>query len=111
MTFTPQVRVRGHDDALLKNHPVFLVTYGINGTTKQTLTTDNNGLASFTLDTGTWNATAVSLEVSPEEAASQMRRTPWREGSRLLSAVLWLMWRQLCHSLAPQEVSLGSFGF
>ncbi|XP_037060065.1 alpha-2-macroglobulin-like protein 1 [Peromyscus leucopus] len=60
--FSGKVRVRGHDDALLKNHPVFLVTSGINGTTKQTLTTDNNGLASFTLDTVTWNATAVSLE-------------------------------------------------
>ncbi|XP_051059496.1 alpha-2-macroglobulin-like protein 1 [Phodopus roborovskii] len=60
--FSGKVRVRGHDDAPLKNHPVFLVIYGKNGTTKQTLTTDSDGLAPFTLDTVTWNSTDISLE-------------------------------------------------
>ncbi|XP_040594422.1 alpha-2-macroglobulin-like protein 1 isoform X3 [Mesocricetus auratus] len=60
--FSGKIRVRGRDNSLLKNHPVFLVIYGKNGTTKQTLTTDNDGLAPFTLDTATWNATDISLE-------------------------------------------------
>ncbi|ERE67117.1 alpha-2-macroglobulin-like protein 1 [Cricetulus griseus] len=60
--FSGKIRVRGHDDSLLKNHPVFLVIYGKNGTTNQTLTTDNDGLAPFTLDTVSWNATDISLE-------------------------------------------------
>ncbi|KAL6033345.1 hypothetical protein STEG23_009987, partial [Scotinomys teguina] len=59
---TGKIRVRDHDDSLLKNHQVFLVIYGINGTSNQTLTTDDDGLASFTLDTVTWNATDISLE-------------------------------------------------
>ncbi|XP_008823718.1 alpha-2-macroglobulin-like protein 1 [Nannospalax galili] len=60
--FSGKIRVRGHDDSVLKNHPVFLVIHGINGTSNWTLTTDNNGLAPFTLDTVTWNAMHVSLE-------------------------------------------------
>lgn len=64
MTFVLQIRVRGHDDSLLKNHLVFLVIYGTNGTFNQTLVTDTNGLAPFTVDTSSWNGAAVSLEVS-----------------------------------------------
>ncbi|KAK7826257.1 hypothetical protein U0070_021271, partial [Myodes glareolus] len=60
--FSGKIRVRGHDDSLLKNHPVFLMVYGRHGTTTHTLTTDNDGLAPFTLDTATWNATDISLE-------------------------------------------------
>ncbi|KAL1790170.1 alpha-2-macroglobulin 1, partial [Sigmodon hispidus] len=60
--FSGKVRVRSHDDSLLKNHRVFLVIHGTNGTTNQILTTDNEGLASFTLDTASWNATDISLE-------------------------------------------------
>uniref|UniRef100_F7ICV0 Alpha-2-macroglobulin like 1 n=1 Tax=Callithrix jacchus TaxID=9483 RepID=F7ICV0_CALJA len=60
--FSGKISVRGHDDSLLKNHLVFLVIYGTNGVLKQTLVTDNDGLASFTLDTSSWNGTDVSLE-------------------------------------------------
>lgn len=67
MTFTPQIRVRGRDGSLLKSHSVFLVIKGINGTTNQTLITDNDGLAPFQLDTITWNGTDISLEVSTGE--------------------------------------------
>lgn len=68
MTFTPQIRVSGYDGSLLKNHRVFLVIYGANGTiSNQSLTTDNNGLAPFTLDTVSWNGAGVSLEVSTRE--------------------------------------------
>uniref|UniRef100_A0A8C0XJV6 Alpha-2-macroglobulin-like protein 1 n=1 Tax=Castor canadensis TaxID=51338 RepID=A0A8C0XJV6_CASCN len=60
--FSGKIRVRGHDESLLQNHPVFLVTHGINGRINQTLITDNDGLASFTLDTVGWNGTDISLE-------------------------------------------------
>nr|XP_055136706.1 alpha-2-macroglobulin-like protein 1 [Symphalangus syndactylus] len=60
--FSGKIRVRGHDDSFLKNHLVFLVIYGTNGTFNQTLITDNNGLAPFTLETSDWNGTDVSLE-------------------------------------------------
>uniref|UniRef100_G1QP34 Alpha-2-macroglobulin like 1 n=1 Tax=Nomascus leucogenys TaxID=61853 RepID=G1QP34_NOMLE len=60
--FSGKIRVRGHDDSFLKNHLVFLVIYGTNGTFNQTLVTDNNGLAPFTLETSGWNGTDVSLE-------------------------------------------------
>ncbi|XP_040318619.1 alpha-2-macroglobulin-like protein 1 isoform X2 [Herpailurus yagouaroundi] len=60
--FTGKVRVRGHDGSPLKNHSVFLVISGINGTTNQTLTTDNDGLAPFELDTVSWNGRDISLE-------------------------------------------------
>ncbi|XP_007935351.1 alpha-2-macroglobulin-like protein 1 [Orycteropus afer afer] len=60
--FTGKIRVRGHDDTLLKKHSVFLVIYGINGAINQTLITDNNGLAHFKLDTVHWNGTDISLE-------------------------------------------------
>ncbi|XP_047724585.1 alpha-2-macroglobulin-like protein 1 isoform X1 [Prionailurus viverrinus] len=60
--FTGKIRVRGHDGSPLKNHSVFLVISGINGTTNQTLTTDNDGLAPFELDTVSWNGRDISLE-------------------------------------------------
>ncbi|XP_045321680.1 alpha-2-macroglobulin-like protein 1 isoform X2 [Leopardus geoffroyi] len=60
--FTGKLRVRGHDGSPLKNHSVFLVISGINGTTNQTLTTDNDGLAPFELDTVSWNGRDISLE-------------------------------------------------
>uniref|UniRef100_A0A2K6G6W9 Alpha-2-macroglobulin like 1 n=1 Tax=Propithecus coquereli TaxID=379532 RepID=A0A2K6G6W9_PROCO len=60
--FSGKVRVRGHDGSLLKNHPVFLVIRGVNGTVNQTLVTDNNGLAPFELDTSDWKGTEVSLQ-------------------------------------------------
>ncbi|XP_017514328.2 alpha-2-macroglobulin-like protein 1 [Manis javanica] len=61
--FTGKIRVSGYDGSLLKNHRVFLVIYGANGTiSNQSLTTDNNGLAPFTLDTVSWNGAGVSLE-------------------------------------------------
>ncbi|XP_064140723.1 alpha-2-macroglobulin-like protein 1 [Loxodonta africana] len=60
--FSGKIRVRGHDGTLLKKHSVFLVTYGVNGTISQTLITDNNGLAHFTLDTVHWDGRDVSLE-------------------------------------------------
>ncbi|XP_077615170.1 alpha-2-macroglobulin-like protein 1 [Crocuta crocuta] len=60
--FSGKVRIRGHDGSPLKNHLVFLVVYAINGTINQTLTTDNEGLASFKLDTVSWNGRDVSLE-------------------------------------------------
>ncbi|XP_077026073.1 alpha-2-macroglobulin-like protein 1 isoform X2 [Tamandua tetradactyla] len=60
--FSGKIRVRGHDGSLLGNHAVFLVIYGENGTINQTLITDSNGLASFKLDTVSWNGTDVSLE-------------------------------------------------
>ncbi|KAM6162664.1 LOW QUALITY PROTEIN: alpha-2-macroglobulin-like protein 1 [Erethizon dorsatum] len=53
----------GHDDSLLKNHPVFLVTYGGKELISQTPTTDNTSLAFFTLGTVGWNRTGISLEV------------------------------------------------
>lgn len=64
MTFTSQIRVSGHDGSLLKNHAVFLVIHGTNGTINHTLVTDDNGLAPFKLDTVNWNGTDISLEVS-----------------------------------------------
>ncbi|XP_043417749.1 alpha-2-macroglobulin-like protein 1 [Prionailurus bengalensis] len=60
--FTGKIRVRGHDGSPLKNHSAFLVISGINGTTNQTLTTDNDGLAPFELDTVSWNGRDISLE-------------------------------------------------
>ncbi|XP_017749735.1 PREDICTED: alpha-2-macroglobulin-like protein 1 [Rhinopithecus bieti] len=60
--FSGKIRVRGHDDSLLKNHLVFLVIYGTNETFNQTLVTDNDGLAPFTVDTSSWNGADVSLE-------------------------------------------------
>ncbi|XP_026358288.4 alpha-2-macroglobulin-like protein 1 [Ursus arctos] len=60
--FSGKIRVRGHDGSFLKNHSVFLVVYGINGTINQTLTTDNDGLAPFKLDTVNWNGRDISLE-------------------------------------------------
>ncbi|XP_033078778.1 alpha-2-macroglobulin-like protein 1 isoform X1 [Trachypithecus francoisi] len=60
--FSGKIRVRGHDDSLLKNHLVFLVVYGTNETFNQTLVTDNDGLAPFTVDTSSWNGADVSLE-------------------------------------------------
>ena len=64
MTFSPQIRVRGHNGSLLKRHSVFLVIRDIHGTTIQTLTTDSDGRAPFQLDTAHWNGRDVSLEVS-----------------------------------------------
>lgn len=64
MTFAPQIRVKGHDGSLLKNHEVFLMISGINATINHTLVTDNDGLASFKLDTVHWNGTDISLQVS-----------------------------------------------
>lgn len=64
MTFTPQIRVKGHDGSLLQYHSVYLVIHGENGNVNQILTTDNNGLAAFNLDTANWNGKSVSLEVS-----------------------------------------------
>ncbi|VCX41203.1 unnamed protein product, partial [Gulo gulo] len=60
--FSGKIRVRGHDGSLLKNHSVFLVIYGTNGTIHQTLTTDNDGLAPFKLDTVNWSGGDISLE-------------------------------------------------
>ncbi|XP_008048508.1 alpha-2-macroglobulin-like protein 1 [Carlito syrichta] len=60
--FNGKIRVRGHDGSLLKDRPVFLVIYGTSGTIHQTFVTDNDGLASFKLDTSSWNGTDVSLE-------------------------------------------------
>ncbi|KAM6214236.1 alpha-2-macroglobulin-like protein 1 [Rhynchocyon petersi] len=60
--FTGKIRVMGHDGNLLKKHSVFLVIYGVNSTINQTLITDDNGLAHFTLDTVNWNGADVSLE-------------------------------------------------
>jgi hypothetical protein len=84
MTFTPQIRVRGHDESLLQNHPVFLVTHGINGRINQTLITDNDGLASFTLDTVGWNGTDISLEVSTREASFLDRKASLKENFNML---------------------------
>ncbi|XP_036313262.1 alpha-2-macroglobulin-like protein 1 isoform X3 [Pipistrellus kuhlii] len=60
--FSGKVRVRGHDRSLLKNHTVFLMILGINATINHTLVTDNDGLASFKLDTVRWNGTDISLQ-------------------------------------------------
>ncbi|XP_053410606.1 alpha-2-macroglobulin-like protein 1 [Nycticebus coucang] len=60
--FRGKIRVKGHDDSLLKNHPVFLVIQSINGTINQTLMTDDNGLASFKLDTTSWKGTDITLQ-------------------------------------------------
>ncbi|XP_031526558.2 alpha-2-macroglobulin-like protein 1 [Vicugna pacos] len=60
--FSGKIRVRGHDGSLLKHHSVFLLIHGINGTINQVLTTDNDGLALFKLDTVNWNGRYVSLE-------------------------------------------------
>ncbi|XP_015419559.1 PREDICTED: alpha-2-macroglobulin-like protein 1 [Myotis davidii] len=60
--FSGKIRVRGHDGSLLKNHEVFLMISGINATINHTLVTDNEGLASFKLDTVHWNGTDISLQ-------------------------------------------------
>ncbi|XP_062051412.1 alpha-2-macroglobulin-like protein 1 [Lepus europaeus] len=60
--FSGKITVRGQDDSLLKNHPVFLVIYGLNETISQTLRTDDHGVAPFKLDTVAWNGAGVSLE-------------------------------------------------
>ncbi|MBV96108.1 Alpha-2-macroglobulin-like protein 1, partial [Eschrichtius robustus] len=61
--FSGKIRVRGHDGSPLKHHSVFLVIGGKNGTIKQTLTTDNEGLAPFKLDTVNWDRKGISLEL------------------------------------------------
>ncbi|XP_010847648.1 PREDICTED: LOW QUALITY PROTEIN: alpha-2-macroglobulin-like protein 1 [Bison bison bison] len=60
--FSGKIRVKGHDGSLLKHHSVYLVIHGENGDINQILTTDNNGLAAFNLDTANWNGKSVSLE-------------------------------------------------
>ncbi|KAM7243900.1 hypothetical protein CapIbe_004508 [Capra ibex] len=60
--FSGKIRVKGHDGSLLKHHPVYLVIPGENGNINQILTTDNNGLAAFNLDTANWNGKSISLE-------------------------------------------------
>ncbi|XP_070266822.1 alpha-2-macroglobulin-like protein 1 isoform X2 [Myotis yumanensis] len=60
--FSGKIRVKGHDGSLLKNHEVFLMILGINATINHTLITDNDGLASFKLDTVHWNGTDISLQ-------------------------------------------------
>ncbi|XP_016077279.1 PREDICTED: alpha-2-macroglobulin-like protein 1 [Miniopterus natalensis] len=60
--FSGKIRVRDYDGSLLKNHAVFLMIFGINATINHTLITDNDGLASFKLDTVNWNGTDISLQ-------------------------------------------------
>uniref|UniRef100_A0A4W2EIH5 Alpha-2-macroglobulin like 1 n=1 Tax=Bos indicus x Bos taurus TaxID=30522 RepID=A0A4W2EIH5_BOBOX len=60
--FSGKIRVKGHNGSLLKHHSVYLVIHGENGDINQILTTDNNGLAAFNLDTANWNGKSVSLE-------------------------------------------------
>ncbi|TKC52175.1 hypothetical protein EI555_018153 [Monodon monoceros] len=60
--FRGKIRVRGHDDSPLKRHTVFLMIRGEKGTMKQTLTTDDEGLAAFELDTASWDGKVISLE-------------------------------------------------
>ncbi|XP_007469423.1 PREDICTED: LOW QUALITY PROTEIN: alpha-2-macroglobulin-like protein 1 [Lipotes vexillifer] len=60
--FSGKIRVRGHDDSPLKRHTVFLMIRGEKGTMKQTLTTDDEGLAAFELDTANWDGKGISLE-------------------------------------------------
>ncbi|XP_054998741.1 LOW QUALITY PROTEIN: alpha-2-macroglobulin-like protein 1 [Sorex araneus] len=60
--FSGKIRARDHSGTLLRNQELFLVTRGANKTTEEILTTDDDGLASFELDTAPWNATGISLE-------------------------------------------------
>ncbi|XP_043736825.1 alpha-2-macroglobulin-like protein 1 isoform X2 [Cervus elaphus] len=60
--FSGKIRVKGHDGSLLQYHSVYLVIRGENGNVNQILTTDNNGLAAFNLDTANWNGKSISLE-------------------------------------------------
>ncbi|XP_059968826.1 alpha-2-macroglobulin-like protein 1 [Mesoplodon densirostris] len=60
--FSGKIRVRDHEDSPLKHHSVFLLIHGEKGTMKQTLTTDNEGLAPFKLDTINWDGKGISLE-------------------------------------------------
>nr|XP_004610717.2 unnamed protein product [Sorex araneus] len=61
--FSGKIRARDHSGTLLRNQELFLVTRGANKTTEEILTTDDDGLASFELDTAPWNATGISLEL------------------------------------------------
>lgn len=79
MTFAPQIRVRGHDGSVLKNHTVFLRILGINATINHTLVTDNDGLASFKLDTVHWNGTDISLQVSTGEGQLSSKKNFLKE--------------------------------
>lgn len=83
MTFTPQIRVRGHDDSPLKRHTVFLMIRGEKGTMKQTLTTDDEGLAAFELDTANWDGKGISLEVSTGRSSFPGRKASLKENVKI----------------------------
>ncbi|XP_007101900.2 alpha-2-macroglobulin-like protein 1 [Physeter macrocephalus] len=83
--FSGKIRVRGHDDSPLKHHSVFLVIHGTNGTITQTLTTDNEGLAPFKLDTVNWDRKFISLEgrFQSEEMAYDPEELPYYHNAYL----------------------------
>lgn len=58
-----QLKALERDGSALKNHQVYLVINVNNMQTNQTLTTDSDGVATFSLDTAAWDEKGVSLEV------------------------------------------------
>ena len=109
MTFTPQIRVRGHDGSPLKHHSVFLVIGDKNGTIKQTLTTDNEGLAPFKLDTVNWDRKGISLEVSTGRSSFPARKASLKENVKIfLSPPLHHHPPPLGNSISPIHQSCSS---
>ncbi|KAJ6658262.1 hypothetical protein lerEdw1_020534 [Lerista edwardsae] len=62
-TFRGKLKALERDGSALKNHQVYLVMNVNNMQTNQTLTTDSDGVATFSLDTAAWDGKGVSLEV------------------------------------------------
>ncbi|TFJ98944.1 Alpha-2-macroglobulin-like protein 1 [Platysternon megacephalum] len=62
--YSGKIKALDREGSILKKQPVFLVINAGNTQSHQNLTTDSTGVATFTLDTATWNRSEVSLEVS-----------------------------------------------
>ncbi|XP_067387064.1 alpha-2-macroglobulin-like protein 1 [Emydura macquarii macquarii] len=60
--YSGKIKALDRDGSVLKKQTVFLVINAGNTESHQNLTTDSTGVATFTLDTATWNRSEVSLE-------------------------------------------------
>ncbi|CAM5081738.1 unnamed protein product [Natator depressus] len=60
--YSGKIKALDREGSILKKQPVFLVINAGNTQSHQNLTTDSTGVATFTLDTATWNRSEVSLE-------------------------------------------------
>ncbi|XP_034641885.1 alpha-2-macroglobulin-like protein 1 isoform X3 [Trachemys scripta elegans] len=60
--YSGKIKALDREGSILKKQPIFLVINAGNTQSHQNLTTDSTGVATFILDTATWNRSEVSLE-------------------------------------------------